>query len=417
MIQLTSKYKCITRTEMANAVTLTSWLYFSYTLTPLNELQRDYPSRLDISRLLESVAPISVLNYPTYVTIAKLLHIEQNNTLNPSTTLTFANQTEVTILHYITVTLKTTIEDDSRQFTILFAVADIKYDIVATTFFEEYIQNINIQDFTLQFKHQSTVHPNYTKFTSLLSKDYPYYSYKHRINSKTQKRLKPTFSKIAHFPIKNYYYIQFTTKSQNQFFPTIPHPHFRTTFDFVEVFTDDKPDTCAINKQNSTNHNATLPTKHIEYIEVPITNEKPKYYQVNDIKALIHNVTHTYHLEITELVPQTNYSLQHKNDTVPSHQFSLHQEYMTKSDIQPITSPIYNVQPTFHTSKLRIILSLPYIKETLKVINKFNFEFSDLTDNLQSILHLAIFYLSKKHAMQHIKMMMLAKLQLIFVSD
>ena len=28
-------------------------------------------------------------------------------------------------------------------------------------------------------------------------------------------------------------------------------------------------------------------------IEVPITNEKPKYYQVNDINTLIHNVTYT----------------------------------------------------------------------------------------------------------------------------
>ena len=28
------------------------------------------------------------------------------------------------------------------------------------------------QDFTLQFKHQSTVQPNYTKFTSPVSKDY-----------------------------------------------------------------------------------------------------------------------------------------------------------------------------------------------------------------------------------------------------
>ena len=42
---------------------------------------------------------ISVLNYPTYVTIAKLLNIKQNNIHNPSKTLTVANQTEVPILH------------------------------------------------------------------------------------------------------------------------------------------------------------------------------------------------------------------------------------------------------------------------------------------------------------------------------
>ena len=235
--------------------------------------------------------------------------------------------------YYVTITLNTTIEDDSRQFTIPFAVADIKYNILGTPFFEENIQNINIQDFTLQFKHQSTVHPNYTNFTSLLSKDYPYFSYNFRIKSKTQTRSKPNCSKIAHFPIKDYDNLHFKTTPQNQFFPTVPHAYFstkfRTTFNFIEDSTEDKPDTCATLKQHSTNHIATLPTGHIGYIEVPITNEKPKYYHVNDINTLIHNVTHTYHPEITKIIPQTNYSSQYEDDTVPFHQLSLHQIYMT----------------------------------------------------------------------------------------
>ena len=162
---------------------------------------------------------------------------------------------------------------------------------------------MNIQDFTLQFKHQSTVHPNYTNFTSLSSKDYPYFSYIYRIDSKTQIRLKPNSSKIAQFPIKNYYDLRFTTTPQNQFFPTVPHTHFstnfRTTFIFIDIFTDDKPEICATNIQNSKNHIATVPTGHIGYIEVPITNGKPTNYQVNEINILIHNVTHTYHPEVT----------------------------------------------------------------------------------------------------------------------
>ena len=217
---------------------------------------------------MDSGASILVLNYPTYVTTAKLLNIKHNNTLNPSKTLTVSNQTEVPIIHYVTILLNTSIEDSYRQFTILFAVADIKYNILGTPFFEEYIQNINIQDFTIQFKHQSTQHPNVTNFTSPLSKDYPYFSFIYRINSKTQIRLKPNSSEIAHFQIKNYYDLHFTTPIHNQFFPTIPHTYFstkfRTTFNFIEVFTDDKPDTCcATILQNSTNHVATLPTGHI----------------------------------------------------------------------------------------------------------------------------------------------------------
>ena len=148
-------------TEMANALTPTSWFYSLYTHISSDQNHRDYPSRLKVSFLLDSGASISVLNHPTYITIAKLLIFKQNPPHNSSKTLTVANQTGVPTLHYITITLNTTIEDNSRQFTIPFAVADIKYNILGTPFFEENFQNINIQDFTLQFKHHSRVYPNY----------------------------------------------------------------------------------------------------------------------------------------------------------------------------------------------------------------------------------------------------------------
>ena len=280
--------------------------------------------------------------------------------------------------------MNTTIDENSFYFSIPFAVADIKYNILGTPFFEDNIQNINKQDFTLEFKYQSKTHPNYTKFTTLLSKDYPYFSYIYRINSKTQIRLKPKSSKIAHFPIKNYLNLHFTTTPQNHFFPSVPHTYFatnfRTNFNFIEVFTDDKPDICATIIQNTSKHVATLPTGHIGYIEVPITNEKPKFFQVNDINTLIHNVTHTYHPDITEPLPQTNYIVQYDDPTTPPPQFSLHQIYMTNDDIPNQTSPLYNVQPTSHTSEKRIFPSLPYTSENLKFNNKFNFQFSDLTD-------------------------------------
>ena len=305
---------------MANAVTPTSWFYTLYVHTPSSIVQRDNPSRLEIAFLLDSGASISVLNYPTYITLTKLLDIRSNHTsdVGPtrnSKTLTVANQTEVPILHYANIILNTTVDENSRYFSVPFAVADIKYNILGTPFFEDNIQNINIQDFTLEFKYQSKTHPNDTKFTTLLSKDYPYFSYIYRRNSKTQIRLKPKSSKIAHFPIKNYHNLHFTTTPQNHFPPSVPHTYFatkfRTNFNFIEVFTDDKPDICATIIQNTSKHVATLPTGHIGYIEVPITNEKPKFFQVNDINTLIHNVTHTYHPDITEPLPQTNYIVQY----------------------------------------------------------------------------------------------------------
>ena len=101
--------------------------------------------------------------------------------------------------------------------------------------------------------------------------------------------------------MKIYHNLHFTTTPQNHFFPSVPHTYFatkfRTNFNFIEVFTDNKPDICATIIQNTSKHVATLPSGHIGYIEVPITNEKPKFFQVNDINTLKHNVTHTYHPE------------------------------------------------------------------------------------------------------------------------
>ena len=119
---------------------------------------------------------------------------------------------------------------------------------------------------------------------------------------------------------------------------------------------------------------------------------------------------HTYPPEITALVPQTIYSLQYNEDTVSSHQFSLHQVYMTNADTPPTkTSLLYNVQLTSHTSKPRIFPSLPYTTENLKIAK--NSTSSSLILQTLSILHFVICYSNTKHVMQHIKMM-LAKLQL-----
>ena len=67
-------------TAMANAVTPTTWFYNLYVHTPSSITQRDNTSRLEIAFLLESGISFSVLNYPTYVTLTKLLDIIPNHT-------------------------------------------------------------------------------------------------------------------------------------------------------------------------------------------------------------------------------------------------------------------------------------------------------------------------------------------------
>ena len=53
---------------------------------------------------------------------------------------------------------------------------------------------------------------------------------------------------------------------------------------------------------------------------------------------------------------------------------------MTNLNPLPTTPYLYNVQPTSHSSQPRVFPSLPYSPENLKFINKFNFQFSNLTD-------------------------------------
>ena len=62
---------------------------------------------------------------------------------------------------------------------------------------------------------------------------------------------------------------------------------------------------------------------------------------------MIHNVTHTYHPDITEPLPQTNYIVQYDDPTTPLPQFSLHQIYMTNNDIPNVMQLIKTMLENF----------------------------------------------------------------------
>ena len=114
---------------------------------------------------------------------------------------------------------------------------------------------------------------------------------------------------------------------------------------------------------------------------MPITNEKPKYHQVHALNILVRNVAHTYHPDITESVPPSNYDTPTQDITSSSNHFSMHQTYMTTPTLHDIPHPnIYNVQPTSDTLKPRTFPTLSYSKDNLKIVSKYNFQFSDLTD-------------------------------------
>ena len=163
---------------------------------------------------------------------------------------------------------------------------------------------------------------------------------------------------------------------------------FRTAINFIEVFTHNKPDTCATIIKNSTSHIATLPTGHIGYIEVPITNEKPILYQVNDFNALVRNVAHTYHSDFTEPMKETNYAPQYTDDTHSIPFFSLHQVSMTNTITKTANSSLSNVQPTYDTTNPRFFLLFLILKSISSLLTNFTFGF--LNTQIRNMLHFVL---------------------------
>ena len=120
-------------TEIANTITPYSWFYPLY-IHASETNDNILPSKLEI--LFLSGASISVLNLPTFHVISKQLNINVPTNLQNkrAKTLTVANQTEVPIIHYISMTCFTEVNHKTRSFNIDFAVANIKYNILGTPF-------------------------------------------------------------------------------------------------------------------------------------------------------------------------------------------------------------------------------------------------------------------------------------------
>ena len=85
-------------------------------------------------------------------------------------TLTVVNQTEVLIIHYVSMTCFPEVNYQNRSFNIEFAVANIKYNILGAPLFKRNIQNIDFKQNIMIYKEQ---HPNFptktyfSKFTRL----------------------------------------------------------------------------------------------------------------------------------------------------------------------------------------------------------------------------------------------------------
>ena len=108
------------------------------------------------------------------------------------------------------------------------AVADIENYILRTPFFEKYIQNINIQDFTMNFKHFFNDQPTIASLTALFETNFPFFSGIYQINSKTPTHIKPNAVRTLHFPLKTSNTIKLKTENHEPFYAEIPQTHFRS---------------------------------------------------------------------------------------------------------------------------------------------------------------------------------------------
>ena len=118
------------------------------------------------------------MNLPTFHVIAKQLNLNlpKNIENKRAKTLTVANQTEVLIIQYISMTCFTEVNNQNRSFYIEFAVANIKYIILGAPFSRKNIQNIDFQQKIMIYKEQHPKLPTKTHFSTFTEKDYPYIS-------------------------------------------------------------------------------------------------------------------------------------------------------------------------------------------------------------------------------------------------
>ena len=222
---ISSSQSSSTSTEHANAITPFTWFVNLYIFKPTEDTS--IPSKLELLFLLDSGASICVLNLPTFTILAD--HFFKCSTHSPYQnefkTLTVANKSEVPILHNLILTLHTSLHGNTRTLVNPFAVANNKYNILGTPFFQTYVKTLNIENMSLTFNtsHESRIKT--LPFTAHKEKKYVYFSSIYTINVKNKIYFRPNASQIIHFLINPTLPLTFKIPIMKLYF--LPHPnHF-----------------------------------------------------------------------------------------------------------------------------------------------------------------------------------------------
>ena len=154
---ISSPQSSSTSTEHANAITPSTWFVNLYIFKPSEDTS--ILSKLELLFLLDSGASICVLNLPTFTILAEhfLKCSPHSPHQNEYKTLTVANKSEVPILHNLILTLHASLNGNTRTLVIPSAVANIKYNILGTPFFEKYVKTLNIENMSLTLIHHTNL--------------------------------------------------------------------------------------------------------------------------------------------------------------------------------------------------------------------------------------------------------------------
>ena len=131
------------------------------------------------------------MNLPTFHVIAKQLNVivPKNIENKRAKTFTVANQTEIPIIHYVSMTCFTEVNQQNQSFNIEFAVANVIYKVLGAPFFKRNIQNIDFQQNILTHKEQHPKLPTKPQFSTFTEKN-------HITSNHDQERLYTSQSKI-----------------------------------------------------------------------------------------------------------------------------------------------------------------------------------------------------------------------------
>ena len=170
------------------------------------------------------------MNLPTFHKIAKQSNLNVPKIIEDkrAKNLKVANQTEVPIMHYVSMTCITEVNHQNRSFNIEFAVANIKYNILGAPFFKrnEKQSKYRLLKNIMTYKQRHPKLPTKTPFSTFTEKDYPYVSYIYTIKCKEPIYFKPRSGKTIHFPIKNYFNLHFELEDNTKFYPSNPYKYF-----------------------------------------------------------------------------------------------------------------------------------------------------------------------------------------------